>query len=651
MMFKKSPTLKKIIHIYLSVIFIFLIFRTILFFSEIKRIDIHEDGLWTIVQAYIMGLRFDLVITGYITILPALVLFVFEIVNKRSRWVELIIFYWLFFLFSISFIICAADVPYFNQFFTRFSVRAFDWMDDPKFVFSMILQEPKYFLIALPLIILIIAFYKILKRIFRKEATYQNNPLILKITVAVLTICLIFIGIRGRLQLKSPIRTGTAYFCNNSFLNQLGLNPVFTLVHSYIEEQKNKTYHFIDDNTAIQNVQNWLNIHQQIYNSPIARNVCPNTLLNTKPNIVLIIMESMSAAKMGRFGNPDNLTPFLDSLSYQSYFFKNIYSAGIHTHNGIFGTLFSFPSLFGRHNMKTINKYYGIASVLRSKGYSTTYFTTHDGQFDNVEGFLRANDFENVISQSNYPAHEVKSTLGVPDDYMFRFSLPIIDKLYSQQKPFFVTFMTASDHGPYMVPEYFHPHSKEITKQTVEYADWSLKLFLDSASKKRWFANTIFVFIADHGAPIHATYDISLDYHHIPLLIYSPQLLQKPKTFDCIGGQIDVFPTLMGILNVPYINNTLGIDLLREKRPYIFMNDDDKTGVIDSERFLIFYPNGTLKLYKYRNNDVHDFSNEENKKAKEMEAYAKCNLQVFQYMLRHENTLPLPVLLQKKISN
>jgi len=207
MMFKKSPTLKKIIHIYLSVIFIFLIFRTILFFSEIKRIDIHEDGLWTIVQAFIMGLRFDLVITGYITILPALVLFVFEIVNKRSRWVELIIFYWLFFLFSISFIICAADVPYFNQFFTRFSVRAFDWMDDPKFVFSMILQEPKYFLIALPLIILIIAFYKILKRIFRKEAAYQNNPLILKITVAVLTICLIFIGIRGRLQLKSPIRT------------------------------------------------------------------------------------------------------------------------------------------------------------------------------------------------------------------------------------------------------------------------------------------------------------------------------------------------------------------------------------------------------------------------------------------------------------
>lgn len=620
----------------------------ILFFSEIKRVNINQDGLWTIIQAFIMGIRFDIVIAGYIMLLPAIVLLVLEWFNKKIVWVEKIIFFWIFILFSLSFIICAADVPYFNQFFTRFSMRAFDWMDDPKFVFSMIIQEPRYFLIALPLIILMIAFYKILKRIFKKEVPSQNHRLYLKITISVLAICLIFLGIRGRIQLKSPIRTGTAYFCNNSFLNQLGLNPAYTLVHSYIEDQKNKTCQFIDDKVAIQSVQKWLNIDQQNYNSPIARNVSPDTLLKSRPNIVLIIMESMSAAKMGRFGNPDHLTPFLDSLSHQSYFFENIYSAGIHTHNGIFGTLFSFPSLYSRHNLKSINKYYGISSVLRSKGYSTTYFTTHDGQFDNVEGFLRANDFENVVSQSNYPASEIKSTLGVPDDYMFRFSLPIIDKLSSQLKPFFVTFMTASDHGPYMVPEYFHPHSKEATKQTIEYADWSLRLFLDSASKKKWFSNTIFVFIADHGSPIRVTYDISLDYHHIPLIIYSPQLLGKPKTFDCIGGQIDVFPTLMGILKVPYINNTLGIDLLRKKRPYIFMNDDNKMGVIDNEWFLIFYPKGGSKLYKYRNNNMHDFSNENIKKAKEMEAYAKCNLQVFQYMLKHENTLPIKVILKNR---
>lgn len=642
-MFKHSQTLRRIVLIYITVLIIFLIFRMILFLSEIKRIDIQYDSLWTIFQAFIMGVRFDLVVSGYIIILPAVLLFTMELFRKSLIWIEKFLFYWIFILFSLAFIICAADIPYFNQFFARFSMRAFDWMDNPRFVFSMIIQEPRYFVIAIPLIVLLVAFYKILKRIFKQEKTIYYAKFGLNLSIAIISISLIILGIRGRIQLKSPIRVGTAYFCNNAFLNQLGLNPTFTLVHSYIEENKNRTYQFIDDKIAIENVQKWLNIENTSYSSPIARNICPDTLLIPKPNVVVIIMESMSAAKMGCFGNKDGLTPFLDSISQQSYFFENIYSAGIHTHNGIFGTLFSFPSIFNRHNLKTIVRYYGMASVLKSKGYSTTYFTTHDGQFDNVEGFLRANDFEQVISQTDYPTNEVKSTLGVPDDYMFRYSLPIIDKLYSRGRPFFVAFLTASDHGPYVIPDYYHPHNTDIKKQIVEYADWSLKLFLDAASKKKWFDNTIFVFIADHGAPIHTNYEISIDYHHIPFIMYAPKIIDKPRKFDNVGGQIDVFPTIMGVLKLPYINNTLGIDLLKEKRPYIFVNNDDKIGVFDNEYLLISYPNGNSKLYNYRNNDLHDYSNEKMDKLKEMEFYAKCNLQVFQYMLKHENLLSLPI--------
>ena len=128
--------------------------------------------------------------------------------------------------------------------------------------------------------------------------------------------------------------------------------------------------------------------------------------------------------------------------------------------------------------MKHIRKYDGIAGTLLNNGYTSTYFTTHDSQFDNVEGFLRANDFQNIISQSNYPYSEIKTTLGVPDDYMFSFSIPIINKLANNKQPFFVTFMTASDHGPYYIPDYFKPKTKNIKTQIVEYADWSLKEFI-----------------------------------------------------------------------------------------------------------------------------------------------------------------------------
>jgi phosphoglycerol transferase MdoB-like AlkP superfamily enzyme len=544
-------------------------------------------------------------------------------------------------LFTLAFAVCAADIPYFNQFFSRFSVGAFQWIDSPAFMFKMIFQEPRYFIIIVPLIVFLFLFYKLLRRIFKFSPEQSGNiHFSLKIIVSILFLGLIFIGIRGRIQEKSPIKVGTAYFSDNAFLNQLGLNPVFTLMRSYFDslDEKNKSIAMIDDNLAIQNVRKYLKISQPIDDFPVARLVLPDSSGENRYNVVIVIMESMSAAKMERHGNTKHLTPFLDSLSHNSYYFENIYTAGIHTFNGVFSTLFSFPAIYRQNPMKesTMFKYNGIGNTLKKNGYSTTYFTTHDGQFDNIEGFLRANDFENIITLADYPSKEAKTTLGVPDDFMFEFSIPVIDNLYKENKPFFVAFMTASDHGPYYLPEYFKPKNQNIKDQMVEYADWSLRKFISLASTKEWFNNTLFVFVADHGAPINAVYDIPMDYHHTPLIIYAPGILKEARTFDCIGGQIDVFPTIMGILKQSYINNTLGIDLLSDTRPYIFINHEDKFGVIDQEYLLIMKNDNGKALYRYRNNDKKDYQNEQQQLLHEMEEYTISNLQVFQLLMQSE---------------
>lgn len=285
-------------------------------------------------------------------------------------------------------------------------------------------------------------------------------------------------------------------------------------------------------------------------------------------------MESMSAAKMKRHGNDDNLTPFLDSISNEGYYSENAYTSGIHTFNGIFSTLFSFPAIFRQHPMKesSMYKYHGIASVLKEYNYSTIYFTTHDGQFDNIEGFLTANDFDKVISKNYYPSGSSKTTLTlrVPDDAMFEYSIPILNDIHRQNKSFFAAFMTASDHRPYFIPVYFKPKNKELKKQIVEYADYSIEKFIKLASKEPWFSNTIFVFVADHGAPINVTYEISIDYLHTPLLFYAPEITRDKQTFSSFVSQIDIYPTIMGLLKLPYLNNTLGIDVLKNKRPYVF---------------------------------------------------------------------------------
>jgi len=633
-MFKNFKSIYLVAKIYVLALIVFFCFRFVLFLTELNRVVFTYETTVITLKAFLMGIRFDVVICGYIMLLPALILSVLEIANIKIRSVHTILFYWVLVFFTLSFAICAADIPYFNQFFSRFSMGAFEWLDSPLFVLHMVAEEPKYFLFAIPWVLLVVVFYKRLKSIF--EVKQESNTIIwpYKVVVSIVFLGIIFIGVRGRIENKSPIRIGTAYFSNHAFLNQLGLNPVYTLLNSYVSSisSANKKVNLIEETTAVKNVQAYLNVTKILKHSPIARNIQPKGLPNKK-NVIVIMMESMSASHMSRHGSGKNVTPFLDSLANQSYYFENLYSAGKHTHNGIFSTLFSFPALYKQHILKNINSYHGMASVLKKNGYSTTYFTTHDGQFDNVEGFLRANDFENVNDVSAYPSEEVKTTFGVPDDFMFRFSIPKINTLNKSGKPFFVSLMTTSDHGPFYIPPYFTPKSKKGRVRSVEYADWSLKQFFELAKKQEWFQETLFVLVADHGLALTAAYDISLDYHHSPGIIYNPDILGAPKSFHNIAGQIDIFPTIMGVLNIPYVNNTLGIDLLRETKPFTIINDDDKVAVLDNNYLMILNDRNEKKLYHYQDLDTKNYAKDFPEKVKAMDMYLRSNLQVFQSMI------------------
>lgn len=282
-----------------------------------------------------------------------------------------------------------------------------------------------------------------------------------------------------------------------------------------------------------------------------------------------------------------------------------------------------------------IPKLHGMGSAFKDLDYATVYFTTHDGQFDNVEGFLRANGFDHVISKADYPPAEIKTTLGVPDDVMFTLAMPLLDDLSKKEKPFFATFMTASDHKPYYIPPYFKPENSDISKQIVEYADYSLRSFITAASKKDWFENTLFVFVADHGAALSAHFEIPLSYHHIPLLFYAQGFIDQPAVFDNMAGQIDVFPSIMGLLELPFENYTLGVNLFEKQRPYIYFNANDKYGVINREWLLVVRDQNT-GLYRYNDLDLTDYSKEYPDLVQEMKIYAESQMQAYQYVLQNE---------------
>ncbi len=646
-----------ILSIYITGIAVFTVFRLVLIFTNLSQLfsgSIPGNEISSLLfQAMFMGLRFDTVISGYLLIVPIAVLGLTHIVSFNRIIVNRITAIFISTVYPLAFLLSALDIPFFNHFMSRLNAVIFSWAPNMEFGLKMTLQEPNFYLFIFLYAGLAFAFIRVAKIAYKKnlekepESDFNIQPVLVPVKRFILFLVFLAITIiliRGRIAEKNPIVVGTAFFSDYPLINQLGLNPVFTLLRSILDEnmEENRELNLMDTETAKGNVRKWFHTENNGDNSPVSRKVSPDTTLTTKPNVVLVIMESMTANKLKRFGNPLSVTPNLDSLANNSYCFENIYSAGIHTFNGIYGTLFSHPALLKKHPMEqvNINKYTGFSKALSLNGYSTTYFTTHDDQFDNVAGFLKNSYFDEIISQKDYPKEQVMSTLGVPDQYMFEFAIPKLTEKAATGKPFFTAFMTASDHEPYIIPKNtaFKAKQKDHRNPIIEYADWSIGHFIELASKEPWFDNTIFIFIADHGGPYNDyEYHLVRSMNHVPLIIHSPKLL-KPKTLDAIGGQIDVFPTVMDILQLPYVNNTLGVNLLKEERPYMYFSADDKIGCIDKSYYYVKDLNGPEYVYKYKTPGQTNYLKEYQSKADSMRTYAYSMLQTSQWMIQNRLT-------------
>lgn len=637
--------------IYLLFLITFFLFRMILLLTNPHEIASIPAGSRLFYFSFLIGLQFDTVITCYLLILPAFLITIMKVISPGKKYMYPVVYYYFAVISIPLLIICSSDIPYYHHYSSRISIAILNWMDSPGFVFRMIVQEPRFFIYFFVFLLFYAAFIVGLRFIHRKFMKEEHQGTLnrkryrlLLLSGTILLFGLLFIGARGRLSPKSTIKPGAAYFSEFNFLNQLGLNPVYTFMVSMFNSMDpgSRSLHLMDEKTAIANVQNYFGIPSSGMSSPIARMIRPDAN-PIRANVVIVIMESMSGEWMKHFQNHDKLTPNLDSLAHHCLFFENTYSSGIHTFNGVYSVLFGYPSLLHQHplNLTVIPTYSGIGSTLKNHGYKTIYFTTHDEMFDNIGGFLTANGFGRIVSQKDYPSEKVLSTLGVPDDFMFNYSIPVLKNLHQNKEPFLAVFMTASLHEPYILPKdsYFKPKSKDIVSQLAEYSDWSIGNFLEIASRQPWYDSTIFVFIGDHGANVQTgIYDMQLRLQHTPLFIFSPKLV-NPQICEQIGGQIDVFPTIMGILRLQYLNNTLGIDLLKEKRPCIYFTADDKIGCLGKDYFFIHRMiDGAEFLHHYKDFDRKNHFTEHQPIADSLRNYAFSMLQTAQWMITNKKT-------------
>lgn len=331
-------------------------------------------------------------------------------------------------------------------------------------------------------------------------------------------------------------------------------------------------------------------------------------------NVVLVTIESLSAKYLGSFGNPRGLSPNLDQLSQQSLFFTNFYATGTRTDRGLEAISLSIPPTPGRSIVKRIGRESGFASLgqqFQAQGYDSVFAYGGRGYFDNMNAFFSGNGYR-VVDQSSVAEQDIhfKNAWGMSDEDLYSQTLKLADADHAAGRPFFLQLMTTSNHSPYTYPDgRIDIPSGEGRDGAVKYTDYAIGEFLRQAQQKPWFANTLFVFVADHTAGSAGHEDLPVANYHIPLFIYAPSLIE-PREFTGLTSQIDLAPTLLGLLNMDYRSTFFGRNVLRtDAAPgRALLGNYQHLGLFDGSDLAILSPRKAMR----RHTDALGVSRESN---------------------------------------
>lgn len=322
-------------------------------------------------------------------------------------------------------------------------------------------------------------------------------------------------------------------------------------------------------------------------------------------NVIFVCMESMSSSFMTYVGNLEKLTPNLDRLRDESVFFENLYATGTRTVRGMEALTLNLPPTPGQAiiyrpegtNLKTT------FGPFLDRGYDCGFFYGGDGRFDYMNRYFSTAGCRLMdVNAWEEKDTTFKTSWGACDEDLFNKAISEADKDHAAGKPFHFFCMTTSNHRPYDFPAgRIDLTPKDRRNGAVKYSDWAIGDLLEKASKKPWFEKTIFVIVADHCASSAGKEDIDATKYRIPGMIYNPGLVGK-KMINRLSSQIDIMPTVFGMLNWSYTTLGYGHDYLAPMADSLpersFVSNYQKIAMITPETMTILKPNKKHSSYK-----------------------------------------------------
>lgn len=561
--------------------------RILLSLREFNQLDLND-----IPMVFVWGLFYDLINLMYF-IVP-MILYLWLIPDRwfKKRWHSIVTQIFFSLVVSVLIFDATAEWLFWDEFNTRFNFIAVDYLVYTTEVVGNIQQSyPLEWILGGILLLSGITIYFLRHHLQTTNATYV--PFKERTMVAIP----LFLGVVISFLL---IENTLHQFSKNAYANELSGNGMYELFAAYRNNELDyqQYYQTIDPTKAFQKLRSQLQTHESAFIDQTPTHLIrkiQHVGQEKKLNVILISVESLSADYMDAFGNDQHITPYLDSLAKESLFFTNLFATGTRTVRGLEALSLCIPPTPGQSVVRRPHneELFALSTVFEKKGYACDFIYGGYGYFDNMNYFFSNNHYK-VVDRQELSEEEIdyENIWGVADENLFSLALREINNTTKNQKPIFAHIMTTSNHRPFTYPEgRIDIPSHSSREGAVKYTDYAIGQFINECSKQSWFANTVFIITADHRASSAGKTDLPIEKYHIPLLIYSPSHI-SPGEVPAFMSQIDIGPTLLGLLNFTYESKFFGYDVFQidPQQQRAFISTYQKLGYIKGDKMVILSP-------------------------------------------------------------
>ncbi len=323
-------------------------------------------------------------------------------------------------------------------------------------------------------------------------------------------------------------------------------------------------------------------------------------------NIILVTEETYGSVFVDSLDNTldVSISPDLDRLAKDGLMFTNIYASGDRTVRGLEATETAFAPIPGIATARRpgADGMYSLPHLLKQFGYGTAVLYGGNLSFDNMGTFWSGIGFDQVWGESDVRHDSFSTIWGVSDEDLFTEALRRMDEETAKNKPVLLTMMTVSNHRPYKFPESVVKWDDSMGRiqNTARYAQWAFADFIKRAREKPWYADTVFIFVGDHGTKVNGAASVPVHSFRIPLLFYAPRHIE-PGRIETLGAQLDLIPTLMGLLGFSYDSPFFGVDLRRVEKGggRIAIAHNFSIAYGRPGHIVVIEPNGKVEGYRF----------------------------------------------------